>query len=1360
MVTIRSANEIIQNLRDWFKLAQPDLDTKPGTVARDLFIDAPASQLGILYDELSGISNKQSLRLVVGSDLDKLAKNFGLVRKQSTPSTGVPLLTFSSINTPININRGDKVIAGNGFSYSIMAGVAVVPAAANLYKSTASKFREQLDFVGISDEFAVEATVIATVAGSAGNIGAFSLSKTNIPGVSNVTNINPFTGGTDQESDVAFRNRILSSFSGSSVGTTLGYLNVALSVTGVADAVVIEPGDPLMVRDGTIVKLNTDGSKTIVSEGSGGKVDVVVLGSNLVENKDSFIYRDKSNNNDPANSKNNIVLGQISGDENKTINRKRIDNIKNGVLPSQPTNEILEVTGSLSGSNFISKSIDEFGRVRGNYELVKDAGIYGGSPWGFDTFKWISNKISLFNEDRVKGQFNGQDAVTFTDILSIPQVQQNISITNENSTVTSNRSIIQLLHTPATNVTRVFNINTGERYIVTNQNFDRTGTFNTTGRIQISGNTLPTPSDQLQVDYSWIVNYDPYSDFDGLINTTNIRPVTDSIDWGYSSTIKEEKIKFIQDVSGGFFLGTSMHPISTVIYANIFTEVLGTVIKVESGTFVNRLAVTISNLPIATSTIDSITIKNSSTELYNTSQNNGLFTTAPILINAAIVYNTTIILPTDTVARENDKVTVVLNSSDVFHGANTNGSSNGTQITIPSSLLNILSTEVNLLVSYISSISDLLSTSVSTLPVSRTSNGFITSNNGFTNFSPINISKREHQIVQKNLSNQFYIDLSVPSLDFTLTTAQVITVVRLSDGVELWNETVVGSIIVNNAGNYQLILNGANAPALNDRVLVIYYVTDLRKFQPFSYSNTLIKTRLDTLSLDANNKFYVDLNKFINETNVVFSVIEPNTNTILFSVTDGQLTAHITEKNKALLTSSTVDFSTLVDLTNKNIIISGINGGTYNILSYELSSNTLTISNVLDNLTKDQISIIRILDGQEVWNYTGTIDQVNNRLIFSNSAAQVNDKVYIMFFNFKSLRKSPTKLISTIVDQVTNTGVLTVSGTTLFKAEGIIFTATNSGLRLNLSEALRKSLNISSTTQIPNTIKLARISKLEKVITVGTNNDEVLQVINEYDLKNTALQNNLLYEEFISNSSLQNLEFILPSTSTNTSNSSDAKYLPTLGNKLRVTFYYTVENDFENLSYTRNGTLYTNKKFAFINKVYVSSGFKTSQSTRLTFTSFTQPNLGSRYKIYYDYLAPKTNERIIIRYNYNKLISDVTFSLENTRPINADILARQAKQVLLDLTMNVVIADDFKSSSTTVLQNLRDKLVSTINSNELNQIIDTTTLINAAQSVSGIARARILYFNKVGLQGQVLSVQAQKDEYLVANNIILNTETR
>ncbi len=177
MVTIRSSNEIILSLIDFFKLVQPDLDVKPGTVARDLFIDAPASALSALYNELGTISSQQSLRLVIGSDLDKLAKNFGIPRKQSTYSNGVALLTFSSIDAPIPINRGDTVIANNGFSYSISAGISVNPASSNFYRSIASKFKDQLSYAGISDEYAVEVTVVATTPGSSGNIGTYSLSK-------------------------------------------------------------------------------------------------------------------------------------------------------------------------------------------------------------------------------------------------------------------------------------------------------------------------------------------------------------------------------------------------------------------------------------------------------------------------------------------------------------------------------------------------------------------------------------------------------------------------------------------------------------------------------------------------------------------------------------------------------------------------------------------------------------------------------------------------------------------------------------------------------------------------------------------------------------------------------------------------------------------------------------------------------------------------------------------------------------------------------------------------------------------------------------------------------------------------------
>ena len=103
-------------------------------------------------------------------------------------------------------------------------------------------------------------------------------------------------------------------------------------------------------------------------------------------------------------------------------------------------------------------------------------------------------------------------------------------------------------------------------------------------------------------------------------------------------------------------------------------------------------------------------------------------------------------------------------------------------------------------------------------------------------------------------------------------------------------------------------------------------------------------------------------------------------------------------------------------------------------------------------------------------------------------------------------------------------------------------------------------------------------------------------------------------------------------------------------------------------------------------------------STRLSFSALTQPNPGVRYKAFYDYLAPKQNERISINYNFNKLISDVTFNVENSRPINADVLVKAAKPILVDLTMNVVISETSTLSTTTILQNLKDKLISEINS--------------------------------------------------------------
>jgi Baseplate J-like protein len=1366
MVTIRSANEIILSLIDFFRLAQPDLDTKPGTVARDLFIDSQASQLSILYDQMSGISDKQSIRLVTGSDLDKLAKNYGIIRKQSTPSSGVALMTFSSIPATININQGDIVTASNGLSFTVSVGISVTPNALNFYRSVATKFSNQLAFVGITDQYAVEVTVAATSSGSQGNIGPYALTTVTTPGVSNVTNINSFQGGTDQETDSAFRNRVLAAFSGASVGTTLGYLNVALSTTGTLDAVVVGPGNVLMTRDGTITTTSSNGTITITSEGTGGKVDIYILGSILVQNSDSFIYQDKSNDNDPASPLNNFVLGQLASNANMTVTQKRVTDIAAGTLPFQPVSAILQVTGSTSGSNFVEQTTDGYGVSSGNYKLILDTGVYAGSPFGFDTFAWTDDRIRNFQDGLVKGQVNGQDGTSFTGVTEIHDVQQNLSITNENSIVTTNRSIIQLLHAPATNVTRVFNVNTGERYIITNQNFDATTPFNNTGRIQISGNTLPSPSDVLQVDYVWVVDFDQYSDFDGLVSTQNIRTVDNSVDWGYASDVRNEIVNFVTTTGSNSFLGNTSQPIGTIVSADTFLQVDGYVQQVPSGVYVNRLEVIVTNLAVATTSVDSITWTNSNAELFDTAQANGAFINTIIVVGVQLLNTTTIILPTDTVAVVGDMVTVYLNSTNVFQSSNTTtqGTSSGTQITIPSSLVNTTATSINLRVSYITNITNMFSAAITSLPTSRIGNGyFLSNNNGFNNFSVVNISRRENQLVQQNLSNQFFVELNLPTNAYGLLPSDVLTVIRLSDGLQLWDQENQGTINNGQDGNYQLILDGYNTPVVNDRTLIVYYATDTNRFQPFTFDNEIIKTRIDSLTFDQSlNTFVIPLVEFTAQASGLnFQVLDVNDNLSFFNVVDGYLT--LDGSNQANISSPSINFDTLPDLTNKMVRIVGAqnvnNDGYYNITGYTIGTNNITITNILNKITADQICVIRVLDGQEVWNYGGTIDVANNQLVLpvgTNAAA--GDLVYVMFFNFQNIRQAPTRLIATTQDQTVNPGTITIAGPTLGLVKNVSIVSTSTGLTVNIQQAIQTALGLTSASSIPSNIQIIKLIAMSKVVLAP--NNEVEETLVTYDVTNTTIANNLYYtNQMLQNTALPNLSCTLPNTINNTMLVGTTSNVPTLGDTLLVTFYFVTNGDSENITYTRNGTLYTHDRFMLINKMYAASGFGASQATNFMTTSYTQPTLGAKYNAFYDYLAPQQNERIVISYNYNQLITNATFNVETARPINADVLVKQAVLVLLDLTMNVVIATNYLSSSTTVLQNLRSALLTALTTTELGEEVDQFTLISIAQGIPGIARARILYFNVDGTIGSTLMVQAQQNQYFNPNNVIINTES-
>lgn len=696
MANFRSLDEIILAILDYIRIVQPDADTKPGTVLRDIAVDAPSSELSKLYVELRNIQNLGSFASAQGRNLDLLARNFGIVRRSGSPATGVVTFTTNVLESDIIIPAGTTVTARNGISFRTQADVTMFASRANVYRSNAIRVGTDLELAGITDDFAVEVSVEATSFGTSGNIGKFGVVQTAQADISNVTNISSFSGGSNAENDDALRSRVLGVFAGSNIGTTLGYINTLQSLPGISDVLAVEPGDPLMTRDGTDVEVNANGEKVITSAGTGGKVDLYVLGSILNQFVESYIYKDQSGRNDPTDDSNDFILGQRGVNPLLDYQQKRRLLVGQGTLPFQPVQNVISLSGSLSGPNFVEKFVDSEGQTRGTFELVKDSGDFGGSPFGFDRIKFISNQIEFDDESIAKGVFNGEDALDFSDVNQVRQVRQQINIVNEQPTVSpTDRSILTLKRTPILNVNSVTNVTTGQRYTIVNQNLDGSlGSLNTTGRIQISGGTLPTLNDILQVNYVWNYSFDKTVDYDNLTQNSTIRTTQDSVDWGFSNQVlKEEELVTYTPLDG--YQVTVTHPISRL--TNVNTVVVENVVSANGKLIV---ANTVNNIVSVTDS--------DGKEVFYTSANNGSFS------------NKEITLPTDSILPNSATATVTYNAVDVFDDT---GSFSGNVITLGDDLVSAGDT---VFVDYVANVNTLLpTTTLVSLPATGSQNEFI-----------------------------------------------------------------------------------------------------------------------------------------------------------------------------------------------------------------------------------------------------------------------------------------------------------------------------------------------------------------------------------------------------------------------------------------------------------------------------------------------------------------------------------------------------------------------------------------------------------------------------------------------------------
>jgi len=98
---------------------------------------------------------------------------------------------------------------------------------------------------------------------------------------------------------------------------------------------------------------------------------------------------------------------------------------------------------------------------------------------------------------------------------------------------------------------------------------------------------------------------------------------------------------------------------------------------------------------------------------------------------------------------------------------------------------------------------------------------------------------------------------------------------------------------------------------------------------------------------------------------------------------------------------------------------------------------------------------------------------------------------------------------------------------------------------------------------------------------------------------------------------------------------------------------------------------------------------------------------------------------VSVTYSVDQTVVDVQSVLDaaDQHIITADVLAKEAQKILIDVTMDVELEDSFKETTTTEQQtiaNVEDAIISEINNTTLGNKIEASDLVQAAHNVEGV----------------------------------------
>lgn len=186
------------------------VDVSVGSVARAL-IEANAG-IGLWMQWLM-LQVLQTTRAAtsVGVDLDSWMADFGLVRLPAASATGMATFYRFNAGLPASIPPGATVKSSDGsLSFAVVASPSV-----SIWNSDLGSY--------ILPAGVTSATVpiFCTSVGSQGNVvsGSITMIASSLPGIDQVTNPSPLTGGLDAETDALFRERFVAFLAGLSKAT-------------------------------------------------------------------------------------------------------------------------------------------------------------------------------------------------------------------------------------------------------------------------------------------------------------------------------------------------------------------------------------------------------------------------------------------------------------------------------------------------------------------------------------------------------------------------------------------------------------------------------------------------------------------------------------------------------------------------------------------------------------------------------------------------------------------------------------------------------------------------------------------------------------------------------------------------------------------------------------------------------------------------------------------------------------------------------------------------------------------------------------------------------------------------------------